>query len=47
MNEVRKQNEKIIATAIDKHFGAGIYEQTKNCQEAVEILLNYMLNREV
>jgi len=43
MNKIRRNNEKIIATAIDKHFGAGSYEKIKNCREAVAILLDYII----
>jgi len=43
-NFTKMNNEKIIASAIDKCFGEGSYEKVKNCREAVEVLLDYLIN---
>lgn len=41
---IRKSNERIIAESIDKHFGPGSYQKVKSSREAVQALLNYIVN---
>ena len=48
MDNVRfkKNNEHLIAAAIDRHFGAGSYQKVKSGREAVQTLLIYIASHQ-